>query len=280
MKKTLQKAIPKLYGFYFNTIHLFSKEKAANLALKVFSIPRRGKIAEHQKEFLSTARTQKIAFEDGLFQLYHWKGNGPTVLLNHGWESNAFRWKYLIEPLQKLDYNIIAIDAPAHGASDGDLFTAVKYSKVITTAIDLYEPKIVVAHSVGAMATIYQESNHPHDFIERLVLLGSPNKLEVIMRGYQNITSFNNSVYGSLNNLLKDSFGFLIEDFVAADFAEKIQIPSLIVHNPQDVIVPYEAMDEIAAKMPNSSTYTSQTGGHSLYTPEVIEEVLKFLARP
>lgn len=277
MKKLLQKAIPKMYGFYFNILHLFSKEKSADLALRVFSIPRKGKILPHQKEFLSTARTQQIAFEDGLFTLYHWKGNGPTVLLNHGWESNSYRWKYLIEPLQKLDYNILSIDAPAHGASDGNLFTAVKYSRIIKDTIELYQPKIVIAHSVGAMATIFQESQSVHEFIEKFVFLGSPNRLEVIMRGYQSLTSFNNSVYNSLNNSLKSKFGFHIEEFCAANFAMAIKVPALVVHNPDDLIVPYKAMDEIAAAMPLATTYTSQTGGHSLYTQEVIDEVITFL---
>ncbi|AGC75556.1 putative hydrolase [Nonlabens dokdonensis DSW-6] len=266
-----------MYGFYFNILHLFSKEKSADLALRVFSVPRKGNILPHQKSFLSTARTQKIAFEDGLFMLYHWKGNGPTVLLNHGWESNSFRWKYLIEPLQELDYNIISIDAPAHGGSDGTLFTAVKYSRIIKDTIELYQPKIVIAHSVGAMATIFQESQKPHPFIEKFVFLGSPNRLEVIMRGYQELTSFNNSVYESLNKSLKAKFGYHIEEFNAANFAKKIKVPALIVHNPDDLIVPFQAMEEIAAAMPFATTYTSQTGGHSLYTQEVIDRVIEFL---
>lgn len=277
MKKILQKAIPKLYGFYFNILHLFSKEKSADLALKVFSIPRKGKILTHQQSFLSTARSQQIAFEDGLFKLYHWKGNGPTVLLNHGWESNSFRWKYLIEPLQELDYNIISIDAPAHGGSDGTLFTAVKYSRIIKDTIELYQPQIVIAHSVGAMATIFQESQKIHPFIQKFVFLGSPNRLEVIMRGYQGLTSFNNSVYKSLNKSLKTKFGFYIEEFNAADFAKNIKVPSLIIHNQEDIIVPFNAMEEIAAAMPSATTYTSKTGGHSLYTQEVIDRVIKFL---
>jgi pimeloyl-ACP methyl ester carboxylesterase len=277
MKKLLEKAIPKLYGFYFNALHLISNEKGAGVALNVFSIPRKGKILGHQKEFLSTARTQQIAFEDGLFMLYHWKGDGPTILLNHGWESNSFRWKYLIEPLQKLDYNIISIDAPAHGNSDGTLFTAVKYSRIIKATIELYNPEIIVAHSVGAMATIFQESSNRHDCIKKIVLLGSPNKLEVIMQGYQSLTGFNNSVYNSLNKSLKTKFGFHIEEFNTADFAKKIDVPTLVVHNPNDIIVPYEAMEEIATAMPHATTYTSQTGGHSLYTQEVIDKVIAFI---
>jgi pimeloyl-ACP methyl ester carboxylesterase len=277
MKKLLQKAIPRLYGYYFNITHLFSAQRASDKALSVFSLPRKGKLNEDQKQYLSTARQQRIAFEDGLFMLYHWKGNGPTLLLNHGWESNAWRWKHLIEPLKQLDYNIIAIDAPAHGASDGKYFTAVKYSRIIATVMDLYEPNVIIAHSVGAMASIYQEAQHQHKSLQQMVLLGSPNSLEVIMRGYQQLTGFNDKVYNSLNDLLKKTYDFKIEEFNTADFASQINVPTLVVHNQDDKIVPATAMTQIVEKMPKAQTYNSKTGGHSLHTDEVVEQILKFL---
>lgn len=277
MKAFLNKAIPKLYGFYFNTIALFSKERAAQKALSVFSIPRKGKITPVQDTFLKTATKQLIGWEEGLYACYRWKGTGPTVLLAHGWESNSFRWKYLVEPLVKKDYNIIAIDAPAHGGTDGVEFTAIKYSKLIKQTIALYEPEFVVAHSVGAMATIYQEHKEPHDFIKKFVFLGSPNALENIMRGYQRVVSFNETVYKALDNLLHKTFGSRIKDFNAATFAATITQPTLLIHNPQDVVIPYSDMHEIAAKMQKATTYTSATGGHSLYTPEVVEAIINFV---
>ncbi len=280
MKQFLQKLIPRLYGTYFNLTHLFSSSKAADKALQVFSYPRKGRLNPDQEAYLSQARQQRIAFEDGLIKLYHWEGTGPFILLLHGWESNAWRWKHIIEPLKKKNYNIIAIDAPAHGASDGKYFTAVKYSKVITQVMEFYEPAIVMAHSVGAMATIYQESKAQHEFLKKLVLLGGPNSLEVIMRGYQKVTGFNQKVYGSLNNLLKKTYDFKIEEFNTADFAAMIKVPTLIVHNPDDKIVPIEAFYQIKEKMPHAESFVSPTGGHSLHTPEVVERVMAFLEKP
>jgi pimeloyl-ACP methyl ester carboxylesterase len=277
MKKLLQKIVPKLYGYYFNITNVFSGNKAADSALKVFSFPRKGKILPYQNEFLDTARKQRIAFEDGLFLLYHWKGEGKTVLLNHGWESNAWRWKHLIEPLQKKGFNIIAIDAPAHGASDGTLFTAVKYSRVIKTTIDLYEPAIVISHSVGAMATVYQEAQEVHDCIKKLILLGGPNSLEVIMRNYQTMTGFNDKVYDNLNDLLKKTFGMKIEEFNTSAFAKAIKVPTLLIHNRDDMIVPFKSVEQIAEAMPDATIFEASTGGHSLHTVEVVGRIVEFL---
>lgn len=277
MKRFLQKAIPKLYGFYFNILSLFSTPKAAKLALKVFSTPRRGRILEHQREFINSARQQRITCEDGLYMLYHWKGNGPTVLLNHGWESNAFRWKYLFPDLKRLDLNIIAIDGPAHGNSDGTLFTAIKYSKLIKSTIELYEPEIIISHSVGAMATVYNEYHHPSPSLKKLILLGSPNSLEVIMRGYQQLLSFNNRVYKGLDTLLQKRFGYKIADFKTEDFAVNITAQTLILHEQSDTIVPVQAGKEIVQKMQYGTFIETQTGGHSLHTPENTEYIIDFL---
>ncbi|WP_231959524.1 alpha/beta fold hydrolase [Nonlabens sp. Hel1_33_55] len=273
----INKAVPKLYGFYFNTVSVFSKEKAGKLALGVFSYPRAGKIQPFQNEFLDTARKQKLITEEGFIQLYHWKGNGKTILLIHGWESNSWRWKYLIEPLQKLDYNIISIDAPAHGASTGTDFNAVKYSREIKKVMDLFHPEIVIAHSVGAMATVYQESKNPHTYLEKLVLLGGPDRFDKIMRGYQRLTGFNDKVYHGMDDLLYKYYGFHISDFNTADFVKDIDAEVLLVHSEQDAIVSYKSMASIAAGLKNATTYTSKTGGHSLHTPEVVDQILAFL---
>jgi pimeloyl-ACP methyl ester carboxylesterase len=277
MKKLIQKAIPKLYGFYFNLLSLFSKEKSAALALKVFSIPRSGFITPSQQDFLDTARHQKVAFQEGFVQLYHWQGNGKTILLLHGWESNTARWKYLIEPLQEQGYNLIAIDAPAHGKTDGTEFTAIKYSWIISSIMELYRPEIMIAHSVGAMSTVFQEHQQPHDFLKKLVLLGSPNKLEDIMRGYQRLVGFRNKVYLQLDQLLDSTYGLTIDKFNTADFASSLTCKTLLIHSKQDAIVSYDSMQPIAAAIKNSQTYVSKTGGHSLHTPEVVKKVLKFV---
>ena len=277
MKQFLQKAIPKGYGFYLNILNLLSKDKAAQLALDIFSTPRRGRIKEHQKEFLDTARQQRIVFEDGLFMLYHWKGNGPTILLNHGWESNAFRWKYLFDDLKALDYNIIAIDGPAHGNSSGKLFTAIKYSRLIKSTIELYEPEVIIAHSVGGMATVFNEYSNPTASLKKLVLLGSPNKLEIIMRGYQELLSFNNGVYEGLDKVIQKRFGYKVADFQTEDFAVNITAQTLVLHETKDLIVGVSAGKQIAQRMQNATFIETTTGGHSLHTPENTNHIINFL---
>lgn len=268
-----------MYGFYINILSTVSTTKAAQLALKIFSTPRRGRILDYQQEFVNTARQQRITFDDGLYMLYHWKGSGPTVLLNHGWESNSYRWKYMLNDLQQHNYNIIAIDAPAHGNTDGTEFTAIKYSKIIKSTIDLYQPNIIIAHSVGAMATVYTLSQHPSTTVNKLVLLGSPNALEDIINSYQQLLGFNNKVYNYLNKLIKDNFGFFIQEFQTQNFAQHIDTPTLILHEQNDPLIPASASKNIASNMPQAQCKITTTGGHSLHTPENTQHIIKFITK-
>ncbi|MBF4986295.1 alpha/beta hydrolase, partial [Nonlabens mediterrranea] len=158
-------------------------------------------------------------------------------------------------------------------------FTAIKYSKVIKSTIDLYEPEIIISHSVGAMATIFNEYHHPSPSLKKLILLGGPNSLKTIMKDYQKLLSFNSRVYSGLNDILKEKFGYEIDKFNAADFAVNIEADTLLLHARQDAIVPFSASEAISQRMKNATFIETQTGGHSLHTEENTEHILDFLAK-
>src|SRR5690606_34599252 len=104
------------------------------------STPRKGKLNDEETDYLKSAAQKTIIYETISIKTYCWSGKKDTVLLVHGWESNAFRWKDLIEILKAADYNIIALDAPAHGDSGSKIFNAVLYSECINMVIRHFKP--------------------------------------------------------------------------------------------------------------------------------------------
>ena len=277
MKRFLQKAIPKLYGFYFNLLSLFSQDKAASIALKVFSTPRRGRILEHQREFLNSARQQRITSEDGLYMLYHWKGNQKTVMFIHGWDSNTHRWNDLIKDLQKEDYNIIAFDAPAHGNSDGKLLNVPLYSKCLDRVLSLYKPDYIIGHSVGAMTIVYNQYLKKSIFLDKIVLLGSPSDMSRIMKDYQKILKLNPKFMTTLEAYFKQKFGYNFEEFSIAEFSKTIENKTLIIHDQYDRVAPVEAAHAIHQNLKNSSLKITEGAGHSLNKEEIRSAIVKFL---
>lgn len=50
---------------------------------------------------------------------YTW-GEGPAVLLVHGWSSHAAYMTGFVDPLVEQGFRVVAFDAPAHGRTPGD----------------------------------------------------------------------------------------------------------------------------------------------------------------
>ena len=155
MKKTSQLLLAKTIGFYLNVLSILNLEKAKNVSYRLFSQPRKGKLKKEKlPKILQTAVHETITFGEDFFQIYTWniskteqsEANKDIILLVHGWESNASRWKKMLPHLKQLNKTIIAIDAPAHGLSSGKEFNAPKYAEFINEFSKKYSPKIMIGH--------------------------------------------------------------------------------------------------------------------------------------
>lgn len=277
MKKLFNTYLPLAYGSYFNTLALFSKEKAAKKAFTLFCSPRKGKVLEHQKEYLDRAKSDIIQVDDLALQTYHWKGNNETILLLHGWESNVFRWRNLIEFLQKENYNIIAFDAPAHGNSSGTILNVPLYTTCANKIIANYNPQYIIGHSIGGMTTLYNQYKNPRNTIEKIVSLGAPSELSEIIGHYQNLLRFNDNVKESLNLYFKQNFNFMIDDFSISKFSRSIAPQGLIIHDEYDLIAPFSASVQIHQNWKNSTLVKTQGLGHSLHQEGVNATIIDFL---
>ena len=99
-------------------------------------------------------------FEDKTIQTYIWKGNDTVLFLIHGWESNSARWKKALPYILKSRYTVVAIDAPAHGLSSGKDFNAHKYTEFIHHVAKMYNPNILIGHSIGGKACLHYQTIH------------------------------------------------------------------------------------------------------------------------
>ncbi len=277
MEKLIYKYLALAYGQYFNALSFVSKRKAAEKAFMLYCTPRKGKVLPHQKEYLDGAKHQVIKAANTNIQTYKWSGTNETVLLLHGWESNVFRWKILIEKLQEDNYNIIALDAPGHGNSSGNILNVPLYTECANEVIRNYQPSHVIGHSMGGMTTIYNQYKYPNPGIKKLVSLGSPSELSEMMDHYQNLLSFNDVVLSGLETYIKEQFEIEVQHFSAARFSESIAQKGFIVHDELDLIAPFSAAEKIHGQWKNSSLLKTSGLGHSLHQEEVNQKIIDFL---
>ena len=122
--------LPKIVGALLNSIGILNSKLASRLALQVFSKPRKGKLTPDANSFLKTATNSTMYYTSFPIQVYNWKGPKETILLVHGWESNSNRWRKIAKKLTDKGYNVVALDAPAHGASGSPDFNALLLSLI------------------------------------------------------------------------------------------------------------------------------------------------------
>ena len=81
---------PTLFRFIFRLISYLVPPLAARLAAYLWCKPKRGIIKPEEAEVLARAEASRVDSDGRELAVYSW-GEGPVVLLLHGWGSRASR---------------------------------------------------------------------------------------------------------------------------------------------------------------------------------------------
>lgn len=268
----------KIIGGLLNLSSYLSKTFAGNKALALFCTPRKGQPNETQLDFLESAFQETLNYQNQAISTYRWPGQGTTVLLAHGWESNAGRWKKLVLALKKQNYNIIALDAPAHGSSGSKVFNAPLYAEFIKVVAQKHQPSALIGHSVGGMASVMFQHKEQLKCIQKIVLLGAPSEFKGILNNYIGMLGFNKRIITQLNTTIQERFGKRPEAFSTAIFIQNITCKGLIIHDKYDPIIPYSDALLINNNFRNAKLITTEGLGHSLNNDKVATQVCNFIA--
>lgn len=270
--------LAKITGFFINIIAFVHPNFAARLAIKLFSTPKKGKLTEEASEFLGSAFQEEITYKDYPIMTYRWLGKKETILLVHGWESNAFRWKDLIETLKAQSYNIVALDAPAHGKSGGKSFNVIDYSECIYKVAKKFKASTIVGHSLGGMATIIFQHKYQLPDLNRIVLLGAPSNYQGVFKRYTDMMSYHQPLVKSINAFALNKFGQYPEYYNSAKFATEISASGLIIHDKQDDVIPFKEAIDYETNFRKAKLISTTNLDHSLKSHEVDEHILEFIS--
>lgn len=267
----------KSIGNALNATSLISSRYATKKALNLFASPRKGRYSEDQSKIVSSALLEELSYDGLNIATYRWHGKGKTVLLVHGWESNASRWNYLLSDLKKQGYNIIALDAPAHGHSDGKQFNAILYSEFINVVAQKFQPEVIIGHSVGGMASIFFMHNHHLDSVKKLVLLGAPAHFTGVFARYKSMMGYNRRISNGLDKIVLERFGKPVDYFSAANFTKSIKAKGLLIHDKMDRIIPFEDALLFANRYKNAELIETKGFGHGLKDASLTPKIIGFI---
>jgi pimeloyl-ACP methyl ester carboxylesterase len=270
--------ITKSLGLYLNLLSYVNLENAKSKAYQLFTQPRKGKLnIEQLPKTLQSATLETFEYQNEKVQAYIWKGNEEIILLVHGWESNASRWKKLLHHLKPLGKTIIAIDGPAHGLSGGTEFNTPKYAEFINVLTQQYQPKIVIGHSVGGAAISFYLNKYKNPTIEKVILLGAPSDFKIISNNFVKILSLNDRVRLKLEDYFIQKFQIDLDDFSGHKFAQNFNQKAFIAHDKTDDVVLVDEGRKYASTWRNAVYIETNGLGHSMHDAELYQKIIDFM---
>ncbi len=209
-------------------------------------------------------------------------GEGPVVLLAHGWSGFAAQFDAWIEPLVSAGHRVVLFDAPAHGGSGGRQTNIMDMAGAIQHVAGLYGPAhAIVAHSFGAPATLFALRHGLK--VDRLVLLAAPLSLTKFSLFVAHVLGLPLSVRGRMQRNMERKLQFRWDetdtDKVLASLVAGRGLGVLLVHDRRDREVPFASSEAIAAAVPSARLYATEGSGHTrlLRNGAVIAEAARFV---
>ena len=233
---------------------------------------------KHRIQFLNKSNKQVLKIGQHRIAYYHWPGDGPNVLLLHGWESNSGRWKSLVDTLTQSSFNVFAFDAPAHGYSGGLRVTPIQFAEIADHFIKTKNIDHIVGHSFGGYTVIYYGHNYDHS-LKSIVALAPTNSIRDVVNGMKKALNLNERTIQAFEKAFVKHYGSGPDDFDSAEFAKSISIPGLIIHDIGDEVLPIAGSQKIHNNWSQSEMIETEGLGHRLIRKDVDQSILHFLSK-
>lgn len=276
----MEKAIFWGIRMWLNTLSLVSRKRAGKAAMRLFFTPRIGRLTAQERGFLRQDAEWGSVAADGLqAHYYHWKkeGGGPTVLLAHGWQSNSARWRRLIGKLLAQNFQVVCLDAPAHGESTGRQFSTIRYARFMEALLHKVPADYAVGHSAGGMAIIYYDTHFAHHRFQKVVLLGTPGTFRAILDVYTNMLRLSAKAKHAVDHGILKKFKQPVEYFSAIQMLQQVKAKGLIIHDEGDAFAPIADAERMHANWKGSQFMRTKGLGHSVQGEHVDEAIVYFL---
>lgn len=263
-----------------------SSEWAFRTTWRLFTTPRRLPVKAWEASALAQAQLHSVPASSGRIAYYEWNAAGArTVLLVHGWEHRASFWGHMAAGLVAAGYRVVALDGPAHGASDGQQATLVSFAGAIQVVVDAIGPVYgVVAHSFGAACTagVPVHFKQPDGSkLPRLVLMSAPSSTRNVAERFADLLRLPHRVVDHMGRFIQQQFNRNAESFSLVEAGRHLPVRrALLLHDRHDLNVPFTDAEAIAASWPALDFRPTNGLGHNRIMRDsgVLEQVAEFLS--
>jgi pimeloyl-ACP methyl ester carboxylesterase len=252
---------------------------ASEVAERMLLTPIRHRTPRRERALVDAARILSLPWWPRGAHLtgYAW-GEGPPVLLVHGWAGRATQLGAFVAPLVAAGHTVVGFDLPAHGRSDGERATIIDLRDALVAIGRAHGPfAAVIAHSMGAAAATMAIAEGLQ--AERLVLISAPASLRDQTRRFARAIGVSQATLARVTERIENRLRIPLDTIEVEAVAERVHAPTLVVHDEGDEEVPIAAAERIATVLPSASLHRTRGLGHHkvLREPAVVGHVAEFI---
>jgi len=237
--------------------------------------------------------------------------NKATIVLLHGSGLSHIVWSLIEQYLSNQNYNIIAVDLPGHGNSEGDCLKSIEeisdWLEKVFNKLNISQITII-GHSQGCLEILEYYSKFPKK-VKSLIFIsgtyrmpvnqdlidfaeaGDDQAVKLMMKwGYEGSKKFiGGNPVGKIINSPRDIREVLAVDLVAcnnykngSEALKSINCPVLFIFGELDKMVNLEKGKKFADLIPNSKVHTIKNCGHMIMFEKAFvmrEKISEFLKK-
>ena len=209
-------------------------------------------------------------------------GDGPLVILVHGWGERAAALGGFIAPLTDAGFRVVGVDLPGHGNSAGQMNNPIRSAAVVREVAEhLGGAHAVIAHSLGGHAALWAMNEGLA--VQRAVLIAPNVDMDYATETFQSLFGLPAKAMTGLRRNIERRFGPNIwNDLDGGHLAEGNRTPGLVFHDREDAQVPFEGSERLVRTWTSAELVEAPGLGHGTITrdPSVIERAVAFVAEP
>jgi pimeloyl-ACP methyl ester carboxylesterase len=269
----------KLLRVALRTLAMLSPRLAGHWLYHLWFRTRRFGEPARESRWRQQSRELTLPWKGGNLRLYSW-GEGPAVLLLHGWNGRGTQLGALGLRLARAGYRAVALDAPGHGRSPGNsttLFEIIEAVSRVAAAVGPFEA--IVTHSFGAM--VIARALRDGLAAASAVCIAPPARFAFLIDIFCASLDAPPAAREVLIDLLERRFGGDLEHRIATDLnAAHLPLPGLVIHDRDDREVPWQQGEAVATAWPGCRLMLTEGLGHNriLRDRQILQATVTFIA--
>lgn len=236
------------------------------------------RLSAAQQQLQAQARCGHIDNKFNKINILEW-GEGPVILLVHGWNGRALQMNTFVEPLLAQGYKVVAFDHKGHGESAFRFSSFLEMVQGTQQMMAHYAHALegVVAHSIGCNAVLKASEASSQKL--NIVLVAPVDDFLSWLEKVRMRFGIDAGLFANVIGAIEADTGLKLAEQCTLDYANIGRHAVMLVHDKFDRINKIDGSYKLRDKLPGTALLQTEALGHAriLANTAVVERTVSHL---